>query len=205
MKNIEIKRPCVAEVERCLKIWNTEPEYENFRYQEKSVVMIFREQYPKNTKIEEVLVKVAVLNDFYAANIFKVYPVARHIVKLDIDNSLANADLDIVDKIARVDEKSKRHYSFATKYCSHHRPDDFPIYDKFVSKTLTYFKDKFYKSGEFDLKNYKSFKNVILEFRKFYKLEQYTLKQLDHYLWVLGREKFTKKSDNTNLENNNNQ
>ena len=143
MGNLNIKTPCVAEVERCLKIWNTEPEYENYRFQEKSIVLLYREQYPKNTKIEEVLIKVAVLNDFYAANIFGVYPVARHIVDLNIDSRLADADLDIVDKIARVDEKSNRHYSFATKYCSHHYPDKFPIYDSFVSKVLTYFKDEF--------------------------------------------------------------
>ena len=190
MKNLKIEKPSVAEVERYLKIWHDDIEYEKYRRQEDSVTMLFRELYPKNTEIKEVLIKVSVLNDFYGANIFDVYPVARHIVELDIDSSLNKADLDIVDKISRAKGVKKRHYSFATKYCSHHRPDVYPIYDRFVNKVLTYFKDEFYMSENFDLKNYQIFKCVYQTFIEQYKLEKFSLREVDWYLWILGKENF---------------
>lgn len=151
--------------------------------------------------MEEVLVKVSVLNDFYSTRIRDVFSVARHIFELKIDDSLAKADIEIVEKIARVTIKGekKRFYSFATKYCCHHRIDDYPICDSLVREELKYFRDKekFYKFKNIDLMHYKSFKEIILEFRKYYQLEQFNLRRLDHYLWVLGKEELRV----SNLEN----
>ena len=203
MGNI-IEKPSAAEIERCLKIWDESPEYEKYRHQEKSVVMLFREQYPKNTILEEVLIKACVLNDFYGTLIRNVYSVALNIVKQNIDESLANADVGIVDKIARVTINGKeiRFYSFATKYCSQHRPDVFPIYDSFVDKVLVHFRneDKFYEFKNEKLRCYETFNNVILEFRKFYKLEQFSLKQLDQYLWTIGKENFSTPKKDADLK-----
>jgi hypothetical protein len=57
---------------------------------------------------------------------------------------------------------------------------------------LIYFrkKDGFSKFKNKDLENYKRFKEVILEFREYYKLGSLSLRQLDMYLWVLGKENF---------------
>ena len=182
----EVEKPCVAEVKKYLEVWESK-EYEKYRYQEKSVVTLFRDLYPKNTKIEEVLIKVSVLNDFYKTNIFDTFSVAQHIVKLNIDNRLSNQDETIVDEIAKV---KRFFYSFATKYCSHHQPEEFPIYDKFVKEMLVYFKskEKFATFKNDDLKDYSTFKTIIHQFRQFFKLEQFSLRQLDLYLWILGRE-----------------
>ena len=197
MRNL-IKTPSVDEVEKYLEIWKTKPKYEKYRQQEKSVVMLFK-QYPENTKIEEVLVKVSVLNKFYSTGIPDILElsVAQNIVDLKIDNNLANADLDIIEKIARVNEKSKRYYSFATKYCFHHRPDVYPICDRLVREGLKYFrnKEKFYKFKNDDLMCYKTFKTVFYTFIEHFKLERFCLRKLDLYLWVLGKEKF---EDNNN-------
>jgi len=205
MKNLSIEMPSVAEVGKYLKIWRESelPEYEKYRQQENIVVKLFREQYPKNAKLDEVLIKVCVLNDFYSTNIRDVYPVALNIVKQDIDGKLANKSIDIIDDIARVTIKEKewRYYSFATKYCSHHYPDDYPIYDSFVSKVLTYFKEEFYKSEIFDLRNYESFKDVILVFRKHYELEKFSLRELDLYLWILGKKYFSPPKNDATTEN----
>ena len=58
-----------------------------------------------------------------------------------------------------------------------------------------YFKaiDGFYDFKESELKNYGEFKNVLLHFRSFYKLDKYNLKELDKYLWQLGMKYFPKK------------
>ena len=39
------------------------------------------------------------------------------------------------------DGKQKNFYSFATKYCSHHRPYDYAIYDSYVDKVLRHFRN----------------------------------------------------------------
>jgi len=53
--------------------------------------------------------------------------------------------------------------------------------------------DRFYSFNNHDLKDYVKFKKVLLEFSKFYNLESYNLKDIDKYLWQLGKEKFPKK------------
>ena len=84
------------------------------------------------------------------------------------------------------------YYSFATKYCSRHQPERFAIYDSFVEKVLVWFRDE-YGFAEFkneDLRNYPNFKRVLMAFIEHFKLQKYSLKQIDQYLWLLGKEKF---------------
>ena len=84
------------------------------------------------------------------------------------------------------------YYSFATKYCSRHQPERFAIYDSFVEKVLVWFSDE-YGFAEFkneDLRNYPNFKRVLMAFIEHFKLQKYSLKQIDQYLWLLGKEKF---------------
>ena len=44
-----------------------------------------------------------------------------------------------------------------------------------------------------DLKNYLKFNEVLQSFIEFYNLEEYNIKQIDKYLWQLGKEKFPRK------------
>lgn len=148
--------------------------------------------------MDDVLVKVCVLNDFYNTNIFSPFTVAKHIVALKIDEHLQQGDLAIVNKVAGVvmnGGKRKNFYSFATKYCSHHRPDVYPIYDSYVEKILIYFrkKDEFFAFSNQDLKEYPLFKNILVEFSKYYGLDSFDLKQIDKYLWQAGKKYFPKK------------
>lgn len=188
-----VPAPSIDEVETYLKAWD---ELENYHLQEDALDKLFFELCPKNKDIEDILLKVATLNDFYSTNIFSVYPVAKHILSLDIDKRLEAGDVALVDNIKQVtiNGSEKNFYSFATKYCSHHRPLDFPIYDSYVEKVLMYFKkkDKFDKFNLADLKDYETFKSVLISFRKYYGLEQYNLKQIDKYIWQLGKKYFPK-------------
>lgn len=193
-KKPEIPRPCRKEVEFFLKEWSKK---ENYYFQEQALNKLFWEYAPHNTQLEDILIKVAALNDFYSTNIFSVYPVAKHILSLDIDQRLQKGDISLVDELQKVEigGKIKHFYSFATKYCSHHVPDHFPIYDSYVENILVYFRDKdsFAIFTANDLKNYKRFKEVLIQFRNFYSLSEYSLKQLDQYLWQLGKNYFPKK------------
>lgn len=194
-KREDILKPCEEEVEKYLTEWD---KLENYVMQEKALDKLFFEVYPENKCIEDILVKVATLNDFYSTNIFAGYMMAKHILELNIDERLNDGDESLVNEIATIavnDGKIKNFYSFATKYCSHHRPNEYAIYDSYVDRVLRYFRnvDGFSKFEDTDLKEYKKFRNVLAEFQKFYSLEKYNLKLLDRYLWQLGKEKFPKK------------
>lgn len=191
---MSIPKPSKEEVNKYLDLWDS---LENYVLQENSLDKLFFGEFKKNDDIHNILIKASTLNDFYSTNIFSIFPVAKHILELNIDDRLENNDTELVNEIAKItiNEKDKNFYSFATKYCSHHKPDDYPIYDSYVEKMLIHFnkEDKFGNFKREDLKNYTRFKEILIEFRKFYKLEDYTLKEIDKYLWQAGKEYMPKK------------
>lgn len=200
MKNIP--KPTKEIVKKYLKKWNS---LDNYTAQESSLKKLFMKTYPHNNDIDNVLIKVCSLNDFYSTNIFSPFTVAKHIVKLNIDKALSNNDLKIVNKIAKTEMKGKKiknFYSFATKYCSHHKPKIYPIYDSYVEKVLLHFKRtrNFFSFRKQDLKLFPNYVNTLIQFRIFFGLEKFDLKEIDRYLWLVGKEYFKKNySLNKNL------
>lgn len=180
----EIIRACLLECDAL----------ENYTLQEHSLLLLFKKLCPTNTAIHDILLKVTVLNQFYSTNIYDVYSVSKHILSKRIDERLANGDPLLVNELATVAIKGKTRnfYSFATKYCNHHVPDSFPIYDYFVETMLLHFQraDGFSKFTRKDLKTYPCFVNVIQDFRAFYRLEGFNLRQIDIYLWLEGKKAF---------------
>lgn len=192
---MEIPRPSKQQVQRYQDKWDS---LESYYLQESSLKKLFTKTYPKNRSMDDILVKVCTLNDFYSTNIFSPFKVAKHILELDIDKRLKKGDLTLVNDIANIqvnDQKRIVFYSFATKYCSHHRPLIYPIYDSFVEKVLMYFKrkDRFYDFSRSDLKTYAKYRDILNQFRIYYGLKDFNLKEIDKYLWQLGKEYFPKK------------
>lgn len=190
--NRNVPRPTPSEIESYLKLWDS---LENYALQESSLNKLFFKTYPLNTDLDDVLIKVCALNDFYSTNIFSPFTVAKHIVALKIDGDLASDNLEIVNKIGIVkmnNNKSINFYSFATKYCSHHKPMVYPIYDSYVEKILIYFKkkDNFFDFSRQDLRSYVKFRDILMQFREYYSLRQFNLKQIDQYLWQAGKKYF---------------
>lgn len=187
-----IPRPSCDEVSRYLYRWNTTPDL----FQPEIVLKkLFTETYPRNNSLADIIIKTATLNTVYNTYIYSVYPVAQHILSLDIDERLAVGDESLVNELMRVcytNGKKKDHYSFATKYCSFHNPDAFPIYDSYVDKILQYYRNQegFSVFKNSDLKNYPQFKCILSDFRHYFGLEKYTTKELDQYLWQFGKEFF---------------
>ncbi len=188
-----IPTPTSDEVNNWLKKWDSSL---NYTTQEEAINELFQGHYNSNKSLKNIIIKCSVLNDFYSTNIFKVYPVARHILELDIDDRLKNGDISLVNEIAnnKISGKEKNFYSFASKYCSHHNQEEYPIYDYYVDQMLRHFRnvDVFFDFDNNDLKNYEKFKNILLKFREFYKLEKFSLKDLDRYLWQAGKEYYPK-------------
>lgn len=191
---IDIPSPNKDIIEKYLIKWDNLEEH--YIWQESSLDKLFHDDYKTNTDLNEILIKCSCLNDFYSTNIFLIYPVAKNIYDLKIDQRLKDGDASLVNDIANVEisGKQKYFYSFASKYCSHHNAVKFPIYDYFVEKMLMYFKkkDKFAKFVKDDLKDYIKFRNVLLEFKKFYDIDEFNLRDIDKYLWIAGKEYFPK-------------
>lgn len=187
-------KPTQKEVDKYLYRWDA---LENYVYQERALDKLFLVLCNKNCDISDILLKCSTLNDFYSTNFYDIYSVALHILLIkDVDNRLAKGDSSLVEEIAHVkvgkEQKERNFYSFATKYCSNHQPSKYAIYDKYVEKTLIYFKDrdKFYNFENKDLKDYPKFISIIKQFKKHYNLSKFTLKEIDKYLWQLGKEYF---------------
>lgn len=159
--------------------------------------------FPENIEFYQVLAKVCVINDLYQTVIISTNTVAEHIVELNIDQGLRRGDLNIVNKIAEVKHNNKKriHYSFATKYCAWHKPEYFPMYDRYVHKMLmAYFKkdkDRFcnidFKACQ--LREYPKFKDAIDKFKDVYNLRKYAYRELDYFLWEYGKELFDKNAN----------
>lgn len=193
-RRADIPSPSIEEVEYWLHAWD---ELEDYSAQEDAIDKLFYGEFKSNDNLQNILIKCSVLNDFYSTNIFKIYPVAKHILSLNIDERLKEGDATLVNDIAKVNlgDDEKNFYSFASKYCSHHNPLEFPIFDSYVRKVLKYYRkvDRFAYFDDEDLKDYPKFKEILIAFRSFYKLDKYNLKELDKYLWQFGKKYFPNK------------
>lgn len=91
---------------------------------------------------------------------------AKHICDLDINARLKAVDVTLVGDIQYVTfgETKKIFYSFASKYCSHHNPLDYPIYDSYVDVVLRHFRDRdsFSDFKNRDLKDYVKSKGKLI-------------------------------------------
>ena len=153
---------------------------------------VFSER-PTNTSIDDVLTKVVVLNGLYSTQIYAVYAAAKHIVALDIDGRLESGDLELVEKIARMefsDGKERCNLSFASKYCSWHQPDLFQILDSYVTDLLWGYQ-KQHSFGDFrykkDLEIYPQFVNAVDQFCNHFGLAGVSRRNVDKFLWIEGR------------------
>ncbi|KAF5045074.1 hypothetical protein DSECCO2_485090 [anaerobic digester metagenome] len=117
----------------------------------------------------------------------------------EVEKYLRAWDELLVEAIQNViiGEKRLKLYSFATKYCSHHNPEDYPIYDSYVDKVLCYFRnvDSFAAFRSDALKGYLEFKRILRAFRAFYGLKQFGLKEIDKFLWQLGKSRKKRRNE----------
>lgn len=184
---------------KCVNTWCKRwEETTGYPEQEHALEKLFKTLLANNQDLDDVLIKVCMLNDFYSTNIYNVLSVANEIVSMKLDDVFESdqAKPSAVDALnEQVYKSTNIHiYSFATKYFSCHRPDIYPIYDSYVDKLLRYYRDE-YRFFEFDdkkLSTYKGFHEVYTEFRNFFDLTQFTAKEIDKFLWQVGKHHFPK-------------
>ncbi len=190
---MKLEKPTNELIKRYILTFRNEERY----YRSDQAITNLFKSFPENNNLEDILLKVSVINDMYSTQIYATFLISKHIQNLNIDNDLKNGNPELVNKIAsRHGIKSKKHkkeinfYSFATKYCNWHNQEHYAIYDQFVEKTLIHYKNKYHFSTfkTIDLKDFKIFKAVIIKFIDFFHLTKYNLKEIDKFLWIYGKE-----------------
>ncbi len=98
---------------------------------------------PNNEELEDILLKLSVINNLYSTQIFATFEMAQHIKRLRIDPELSKHSTEIVNRIADFSVSGKRRYcfSFATKYCNWHNQEHYPIIDSFVAKLIVAYRN----------------------------------------------------------------
>jgi len=153
--------------------------------------------YPKNDNLNAVFLKVTLPDTLYSTNI-KSAKIRLEIAEFihsckDFDKRLEKGNLELVNEIAEKSQElsKKRFYSFASKYCSLHNRDKFPIYGSLVDEKLKEFNNKFNfynsKISTNFLKDYANLVSVIDTFQKFFKFEEFNYRTIDRFLWTLGK------------------
>jgi hypothetical protein len=154
-----------------------------------------RAQFPRNTDLRHVLLKVVVLNRLYHAMVrdIDVEAVAKHIVQLandkHLDQLLDQSCLDAVFLIC--DCPGLKDYTcFSSKFCIWHNPDAYPIYDRNVRACLGAYgkQDGFATFRQEDLFYYKKLVEIVRAFRNYYGLSCFNFKELDKFMYRSGEQ-----------------
>jgi hypothetical protein len=95
-------------------------------------------------------------------------------------------------------------YSFASKYCYFHNDEVFPLYDRYVDKLIWDYKQNEDGKGfqpltdfeRIDLKDYSKYINILNNLKQAYELTEYSIKKLDIFLWMYGKEWSNLKNEN---------
>jgi hypothetical protein len=181
---------------------------------ERALAELFR-QYPTNDDQAHVLLKVVALNGLYSTNILAVWDVARLIYenRQEVDGALKADSPEAVDKIVELlfCGMGRRFWCFATKYCSWHRPESYPIWDFNVLLCLRSLKGSDFTRPENWTKypqfadyggraahrrwrpdnwtHYGEFLFLMNQFKDFYNLRcSFTFKEIDKFLYLCGGE-----------------
>jgi len=153
--------------------------------------------YPRNRHIVSVRTKVVLLNQLYRTNVFDDRNLSLHINRRGrgIDTYLREGSLRAVERIRR--GHGIRHrggteldlYSFATKYCHWHRPNIYPIFDRYVTIALRELNRPLNFLSRFSvgsLRDYPFFKTVVDSCRRDLRI-RWGYRRFDHALWFLGQ------------------
>src|ERR1043166_1769724 len=148
------------------------------------------EHFPKNADPAHILLKVVAINRLYTTNIFNVYRVVSHIADLKIDTDLETGSIDLVGKMAWVPigDKKRNNLSFASKYCSWHRPDCYPMNGPRAEESLCAYREEIGLRSRNELCY-----QAVKRFRDRFKLGDLSFKQIDKFLYHTGNDLIEKK------------
>ena len=162
------------------------------KYPEQEEILTDLFSNKNNSDFKLVLTKTIFLNEFYSTYLDDVVRMANRIIDLKIDKKLNDNDISLVDDIAHTPSEMKNAYSFASKYCSWHKPNTYPILDSYAKGILYKMNKEFGFMPQFTRQkissSYPFYCNVYENFIQYFNLQNFTLKQIDRFLWLFGKE-----------------
>ena len=187
----------------------------------------FDENLSKRKELTQTLIKVTLLNNYYSTRIKDddLVAIARQIVNLGAHSRLNKSkkaeepDCDLVNQIAYYrkdiksgDKKINTAYSFATKYCSWHCHEWYPIADSYAKGFLYHLNEalknnKQYKEKQFIsypdngdtsktaaakiLNDYNKYVELYELFKDSFDLKESDTKKIDEYIWRYTKKELT--------------
>lgn len=195
-------KPATEEVETLLMTYYNEDYYRKYR-DDATTLQYLYQTYRGNHHLNQVHVKVAVLDDFFGYGLSHTYQLSQHIASLDMDERLKKGDPGVVADICKAPyamerEERERLYSFASRYCNQHEAQLYPIYDRHSAACMTEYLTEDLNcqldgkaTRPEEMRDYAVFCKVVMRF-----LEQYDLKcgirGLFHYFLTRCEEKTRK-------------
>ena len=85
----ELLRPTNQIIDNYLEKFNNS---ERYFLADKAIENLF-EKFPHNKTLEDVILKISVINDLYSTNIFGTFAIAKHILNLQVDNRIQSGEL----------------------------------------------------------------------------------------------------------------
>ena len=163
---------------------------------DQAVKMVFH-RWPENTRQEQVLTKVVVLNSLYNTALYDVHAMAEHVVNQRVDLKFSQRDPTVVGDIRKghrirrgKTNKEWDFYSFATKYCHWHFRSNYVMYDtkldralRELNKLLGFCSRLSYER----LRQYPTLKEAIDNLAATLTLTSWDYKTIDQALWVYGK------------------
>ncbi len=160
------------------------------------------EKYSKNDEKNIIAYKVELIDKLYNCNLrMDKERIAEFLKGLNLDEKFETR-LDLTSHIKGIANKKLPNYKkrigfvFASKYCHFSRPGDFPIFDRYAVKALSYLKNAKQVSYHGD---YAKYKKDIDELKGSLGLESY--KDIDVYLWLYGQWLFYEQRKEKGLKN----
>jgi len=149
-----------------------------------------------NTRLTQVLLKAAALNQLYRTNVFNLHPMAQHIVQVFSQEYQSDDDCLLVESIAYLEASGKHHQSFASKYCHFFVDSErFPLFDGYVRKMVR----KYLGRGNYRCKTTdETYRNFYADLKTLRDRISFSpkVRELDRYLWLRGQwETFDDKGD----------
>lgn len=144
--------------------------------------------------LDHVRAKVAIIRAKYHPGVIDVEVMARHISDVaNVQERLNGGDLSLVNDIAQCRmARGQWYYCFASKYCSFHNPDGFPIYDYFVKKVVWRYINEHSNEGRLPFESLRRYDEFVSYYKRMIRESALTggYKNIDKYLWQLGKKLF---------------
>lgn len=116
--------------------------FQEYLERQEQVRQLFEENRVNQNQMYHVLLKIRAIDNLYGTNTHNKNDLAERISHIhDIDDRLREGDITLIHDIADLmhnngQEITDEQFTFASRFCTLHQPELFPLYDALMAKTI---------------------------------------------------------------------